>query len=476
MRILHPVTIEPGSTRFRQRNVPRPSVLAIAVGVTVLASVALPTVATSGLPFVGGARAGSVGEGSQPIQAGVDRSAQLAAIDRQISSLRAARAAASTSSGSQLLASLLLDRARTEGDASALDEAASIAEQELARTPSNPDVMVLAARAVYGQHRFADAARLADRAIALRPNQADALAVRFDAAVELGDISTARAVLRKLVAAAPSSPAVLVRRSRFAFLQGDAMSARSFAERARVAAPRSGAVGGVLAFYDTYLGQVFFDQGDLERAGTAYKRALASSPGDLPATIGLARVFVAQTKFDQAITLLQPVLERVPDPDGYALLGDAYALAGNITRAEQSYEVVTATAQLAGTTTIYHRELALFYADHRVNEGDALRLARAEREVRSDVYSDDTVAWTAFRSGDLDTAWTAAKSALSFGVRDAAIYGHAGLIAAARGDDSKALELLRQSIAINKNFHPLVAQEVRDQLRTLENLKPDSRF
>jgi len=96
-----------------------------------------------------------------------------------------------------------------------------------------------------------------------------------------------------------------------------------------------------------------------------------------------------------------------------------------------------------------NRELIVFYTDHAMKPAEALRIARIEAGRRRDVYTLDAYAWALHANGRNEEAQKQISAALGVGVRDARLFYHAGVIAAARGDDSAAARYFQQSLATN---------------------------
>jgi tetratricopeptide (TPR) repeat protein len=391
---------------------------------------------------------------------------QLAEIDRLIADLEVTIAATPTSSHLDLLGSLLLRRLRIAGDGSSLDRAARTATEAVSKAPNNPSAQVLRGQVLVAEHRFAEAeAAVRNLANAGTP---EALAISVDSLAEVGNLAEARDRLNLLMKTTPDAPAVTVRRARLAQLQGDLATAVRLAEAARRDSAAIGAVGADRAFFESFAGQMLFDVGRHEEAIERFRAATATAPGDRAATVGLARSLGATGRFDDAIELLEPLVEVFPDPVALALLGDLQIVSGRGAAGTLTHELVLATLDLsAANGRAFDRQLAMFLADHRLRPEVAVRMAEDELRDRKDAYGYDTFAWALFRAGDADAAWVAVQKALSSGIADAAIYGHAGLIAAALGDTERAADLLQRSIDLNPAFHPLVAQEVRNAFAQL---------
>jgi len=71
-------------------------------------------------------------------------------------------------------------------------------------------------------------------------------------------------------------------------------------------------------------------QGQLDKASTAYKRALALSPNDPEPLLSLVKLDVAQRHVDRAQARLDALLAEWPDHlYGHGLLGEVLALSGH---------------------------------------------------------------------------------------------------------------------------------------------------
>ena len=113
-------------------------------------------------------------------------------------------------------------------------------------------------------------------------------------------------------------------------------------------------------------------------------------------------------------------------------------------------------------------ELALFNANHG-DKALAEQQARVVFERRPTIYAADTLAWALYQNGKYAQAQTTMQQALRLGTRDAMLYFHAGMIAAALGDKAAAQEHLQAALAINPHFSVHYAPEAKAQLDALKN-------
>ena len=230
--------------------------------------------------------------------------------------------------------------------------------------------------------------------------------------------------------------------------------------------------GNGLAWYEYQLGETLIATGDRAGAAEAYAAALAMEPRSHLARWGLARVAAADGDLDEAITQLSSAIDIVPLPDFLARRADLYrmrAATGDAKLEANDRKTVLAIAQLSGeAATVYDRALALYLAGTGDDPVRALALAEAEIEIRKDVYGYDALAWALLANDRPEEAQTAIDNALAFGTRDAKVLYHAGMIAAARGDDARARELLTDALAIDASFDPYQATLAQARLADLQ--------
>ena len=163
--------------------------------------------------------------------------------------------------------------------------------------------------------------------------------------------------------------------------------------------------------------------------------------------------------------LFDLAIAQVPQPDYLAALGDLLGMTGHARESELQYRTVELTGTLAALNRqVYNRQLAVFDADHGRHSSDAVRLAAGELTERKDGFGYDTYAWTLLAAGRTEEARAASDRALSFGIPDARIHYHAGMIAKAQGERERARSELRAALKISPQFDPLQARRARRAL------------
>ncbi len=321
---------------------------------------------------------------------------------------------------------------------------------------SQPDVdNTLIGRGVLAlsRHQFAEALTFGERVHARNPDSPTALTVLVDAQVELGHYAAAAASLQDVLDRRPGLTA-LARVSYLRELHGDtpgAVEAMRQAEAAGAGQPFD------VATVATFLGDLEFNQGHIQTAATAYRRALRLQPDLVLAQLGEARVDAARGATRRAIVSLERLTRRIPLPAAVTLLGDLQELDGRVADASRSFELVRTIGKLQQASgQVTDLEMALFEADHATNAAaaaPAVDLARKAYTARPDsIYTADAMAWALFRAGDPAGAVPYVNRALRLGTEDALLHYHAAMIADANGNDARARTELQAALARNPYF------------------------
>jgi tetratricopeptide (TPR) repeat protein len=366
-----------------------------------------------------------------------------------------------------LLGQAYLQKVRETGDPSYYPKAETLFNQALDRDPQNIDAMVGMGTLALARHQFAAALNWGEKARAVDPNHAAIYGVIGDAQVELGRYDDAAKTIQTMVNLRPDLGSY-ARVSYIRELMGDREGALQAMEEAATAG--SGYPENV-AWVQVQLGNVRFDGGDLAGASHDYDAALAAMPGYAPAIAGQAKVAAARGDLDEAAKLYDTAVKTIPLPEFVVAYGDVLAEAGRDKDAAAQYALVTAIQQLQAANGVNtDLELALYTADHGRPEDlpKAVEQARQQVAERPSVVAWDVLAWTLYRSGDLDGAADASQQALRLGTQSALMRFHAGMIAAARGEREEAISLLQSALTLNPSFSVRYVAEAQAMLASLQ--------
>jgi tetratricopeptide (TPR) repeat protein len=217
------------------------------------------------------------------------------------------------------------------------------------------------------------------------------------------------------------------------------------------------------------LGEFFFHSGDLDNAAKSYTEALGRYPGYYRGLGGLAKVRIAQKRYDEGIALYKQAIATIPLIEYVAALADVYQTLGRGEEFDKQFKLLEFIGYLSALNErTYNRELAGFYADHDIKLPQALDLAKRELDNRRDVYTRDVFAWCLYKNGKLQDAAQAIDAALSLGTNDALMFFHAGMIYRDLGQTSRAENYLSRSLAVNSQFHVRYSKLADQTLKELQ--------
>ncbi len=368
-------------------------------------------------------------------------------------------------SGYTKLAEAFMRKARESGDSGYYVKAESAIQQVLAQQPDHYAAKRVLAWIALGKHDFSGALVLTKQLQQQRPEDYWVYGLLGDAYTELGDYSNAVDAFQQMMDRRPGLPAY-TRAAYMRTLHGDLEGATEFMSMAIRGGARRNPEP--LAWTLVQYGHLHFYQGQLEQAESAYQQALEVFPNYYMAHAGMGQIRAGQQQYTEAISHYEQAIATVPAPDMIGYLGDLYALAGQEEQAEHQYQLVEFIEQVNDLNGImYSRQLALFYADHQRNLEKALQLAKAEQNRRSDIYTQDALAWVYYQMGRTTEAWQTMEQALRLDTKDASLLYHAGMIAKDMGNTEQAKTYLTQALRLNPYFSPRGATLAKTALEEL---------
>ena len=392
---------------------------------------------------------------------------QATAADKLIVSAQSAiQQNSSDARGYNLLASAFMQKARETGDFSINARAEESLKHSLRVSPNNYEGLKLQAILKLVYHQFAEALEIAKRVQSANPRDQENYGSMVDAQVELGDYQAAVDAAQTMVDLKPNT-ASYSRISYLRSLHGDTKGAIEMMKMAISAASPQNPES--VAWCRVHLGDELMNDGRMDEAEREYDHALYIFPDYHLALAAKARARFAAGDAENAISFYRRAIERSPSPEYIAPLGDLYAKLGRAEEARQQYEQVEFIEKMGASAGTYTNQLALFWANHDTRLDDALTAAERERAARKDIYTADILAWCLYKKGRFGEAKTAIDDALRLGTRDPRLIYHAGMIAAANGDDQKSAEYLEQALKINPNFDVLQADAAREKLNALKS-------
>ena len=364
-----------------------------------------------------------------------------------------------------LLGDAYLQRVRETGDPTYYPKAQAVLVAALKRDPHNLEALVGAGTLALARHDFRAALVIGERARALNPTVPRLYGIVGDAQIELGMYAAALRTVQTMVDMRPD----LSSYSRASYLRELYGRVPGAISAMRMAVDAGGPNAENTQWTRVQLAQLYFNKGDLATAEQQYRQTLAQLPNYVPALAGLAQVRAAQGRYAAAIDLYTQAVQRMPLPQYVIALGDVDAATGDQQEAQRQYGLVRAIDTLLTANGVNtDLETALFFADHGIDLPASLRKARAAYAARQSIHTADGLAWTLYKAGHYGEAAPYAAQALRLGTRDAVKLFHAGMIARALGQDTRARAYLRQALGLNPRFSLLYSPVATSTLTALD--------
>ena len=364
------------------------------------------------------------------------------------------------------LAFSLVSRARETSDTSYYSQAAEALQKSLRLTPDNFEALKAQVEVLLGERRWAEARETARVLNHRMPDDVPVYGYISEAAFELGDYDEAAAAAQWMLDLRPGNTLGLVRGAELRAVYGDLRGALDFYNQ--VYQETSPHEVEPIARVLTHMADLELGRGHAESAEKLLDQALKAFPGHYLGLEALARLRAAQGRYAEAIALWRERTQQSPDP------ASLYKLAGTLERGGLREQAKTAytefeqqARQLLDKPENANRELILFYLDYAHNPAEALRVANLEVARRRDVYTLDAYAWALAANGQCEEAKAQMEKALKVGIRDAAFFYHAGVIAWRLNDRSAAQGYFKGSLDLNPVS--TVSAAARQQLEVMEN-------
>ena len=331
-----------------------------------------------------------------------------------------------------VLADALLRETRVSGNTGLAVRAESVLHRILRDNPADYGAQRMLGAVYLSQHRFRDAIREGERARSLRPDDDWNYGVIGDGHLELGEYDDGFAAFQCMMNLRPTAGAY----ARIAYaheLRGRLDAATEAMKLSTDATPPTDEES--IAWHHAQLGDLYRQLGRSREAAFEYAWADHSFPGHPMAQRGLARLMEAEGDVKGAVATLEALMARTPSPDVAEELGNLYTTLGRQVEARRAFSLAEAGWRDDAPNPA---QLARFLADRGQKLNEAVTLAESAVATRHDIFTEDALAWSYFKSGRLQDAVAAIKQAQRTGSRDGSILRHAAAIQQALADTAGA--------------------------------------
>jgi tetratricopeptide (TPR) repeat protein len=341
-------------------------------------------------------------------------------------------------------------------------------KKSLELSPNNHEAEKIRVWLLLGRHEFPAALEAATVLNKKVPDDVLVYGFLVDANAELGNYRAAENAAQWMLNLRPGNLPGLARAAYLRELFGDVDGAYDLMDMAYQATVPTETED--RAWILSQMGHLRLIVGRTDEADSILHQALTLFPGYHYALGNLAKVRIAQKKYDDAVTLLQQRYEAAPHAENLYDLAEALQLAGRADDARKAFaEFETKSLAESSRKDNSSRELAFYYADHAHQPARALEIARQEFAWRHDVYTLDAYAWALHVNGQDVEARAQIDQALAVGIRDAKLFAHAGAIAMKVGNRDQAEHFLRESVSLHTNG----SDQARVLLAALGSIAPE---
>lgn len=320
------------------------------------------------------------------------------------------------------------------------------------RNPQSQEAILLHAHVLQNLHRFKESESLARLLVEQRGLSFD-YGLLGDSLMEQGKLGDAVEAYQQMMNLKPDLRAY-ARAAHIRWLKGDLEGAIEAMQLAVSAASPSDAESA--AWVNTRLATYLFYAGRFREAEQRCAFALSLQSDYSPTLLLKGKMLLGQSRFGEAVAALQTAVKVNPLPEYQWTLAEALRVAG---KENEASEIEAQLCQRGASSD--PRTLALYLATRHESPETALRLARAELNSRSDVFTHDALAWSLTATGKLTEAQSEMQRALAEGTQDARLFLHAGVIASQAGYSSDAERWLRKASELSHLLLPSERNELQ---------------
>lgn len=337
-----------------------------------------------------------------------------------------------------------------------------LAEQCAACLESKEDgsaeALLLRGHVLHNLHRFKEAEKVARKLVAARGLAFDH-GLLGDLLMEQGRLNEAKESYQKMIDLKPCLQSYS-RVAHMRWLKGDLPGALEMMRMATMAG--SSRDSEAVAWAYSRLALYELQAGDLKKAAQSCQAALAYQSDYAAALLVQGRVFLAQHRVQEAVESLRSATRLNPLPEYQWALSESLRRAGDVEGARSVEEELASQGAISDPRTF-----ALYLASRGEDTPTALDLAEKELAGRADIFTLDAVAWSLAAAGKVEAARSFMRRALAEGTREARLFYHAGVIAAAAGQKNEAFGWFDQARKIQQMLLPSEREDLAKKLSEL---------
>lgn len=362
-----------------------------------------------------------------------------------------------------LLGGAYVEQARITADPSYYPKSEGALQKSLDLNSTDNDLaMTGMGQLSNARHEFATAADWARKALAINEFGSRTYGVLADALTQLGNYDGATQAIQKMLELKPGVSS-FTRASYNLELHGNIDGARAALEQALT----SSFSPSDFAFCRLYLGQLAFNQGELDEADKQYDAGLRETADDPNLLYGKAQVAAARGEVDTALAGYAKVTALRPLPQYLLEYGNYLFSLGRTDEAKVQYGLFETTQQIFKVNGVQDNLSAALLAADQGDGKAAVAAGEAEWALRKNVDAADALGWALHSAGRDAEALKYAQQATAIGGRNALFIYHRGMIEKALGQQQAARASLDAALRINPYFSPIHEADAKAALADL---------
>jgi len=330
------------------------------------------------------------------------------------------------------------------------------------KKPHSAEAMLLRGHVLHNLHQFKEGEVLARELVAQRGLSFD-YGLLGDMLMEQGKLDESIDAYQEMMDRKPS-PQAYSRAAHVRWLKGDLQGAIAAMEMATGASSSRDHESAAWAYVRLALYEL--QAGNMQKTSDLIETALALQPDYAPALLALGRLLLAEGKNTEAIAPLTRAAQRNPLPEYQWVLIEALHVAD---RRDEACAVESLLMHRGAADD--PRTFALYLATTSHDTKTALRLAEEELKARADVFTLDTLAWALRAAGRNQEARIFSGLALAEETQDARLFYHAGVIAAATGQNKEAEKWFEKATTIQQMLLPSEREHLTKEFAALQSQK-----
>jgi tetratricopeptide (TPR) repeat protein len=325
-------------------------------------------------------------------------------------------------------------RARETSDVAFYTKAEETLKQSFAIAPDNYEGLKVKTWLLLGRHEFAKAREVAGKLNRQTPDDVTVYGYLADANAELGNYQEAVDAVQWMLNLRPGNVPGLTRAAYLRELHGDIEGAIDLMQRAYDSTPYQELED--RAWLLTQISHLHLTAGRLPEAEKFAAGALGVFADYHYALGTLGQIRMAQKHYDEAVSLFRKRYAVAPHAENLFAVGEALEHAGRHEEAGLAFADFERRAlQESVQADNANHELVAYYTDYAHQPEKARRIAESEVARRHDAFTLDAYAWSLAAAGEYRRANSEMQKALSFGLKDPKVLGHAHTIAYQCGAD-----------------------------------------